>query len=83
MTEAQRQEIREAEGVTQAELARRYGVSRGTIRFIREPERLEQNLQRRAERGGSKIYYDREKHTETMREYGRHKQRLLKKGLLE
>jgi len=62
---------------SQRELARDFGVSRRTIQFIINPEKREQNYQRRVERGGSKQYYDREKNTKAMKVHRDHKRDLL------
>ncbi len=58
------------------EIAREYGVDKRLIQFIVWPERKEQNLKRRAERGGWKKYYDKDKNTEYMRRHRIHKHEL-------
>jgi hypothetical protein len=68
--------------VTQISVARAYNVSRRTIQFIWFPEQLEENKKRRAERGGSKQYYDKEKHNLAMKEHRAYKRDLVKKGLI-
>jgi len=65
------------------ELARTYEVSRRTIQFILRPEALERNKELREKRGGSKIYYDKDKNTEKMREHRNYKKELEESGLLE
>ncbi len=83
LTDAQRSEIAvNAGGLSQRELARMYGVSRRTVQFILDPAKAEQNKLRREERGGSKIYYVKEKHTIATREHRQYKQQLYLKGLL-
>lgn len=67
---------------SQRELARMYGVSRRSIQFIVNPEKLQENKQRRAERGGWKAYYDKEKNTAAIREHRNYKQSLYVKGLI-
>ena len=59
-------------------LAEEFGVSRRTIQFILDPEKKKANLERLEERGGWKVYYNKDKHTETMREHRRYKQEALK-----
>ena len=55
---------------------KRYGVSRRTIQFILDPEKLLENKKRRAERGGWKQYYDKDAHTEAIKEHRSYKQEL-------
>jgi phage pi2 protein 07 len=66
------------EGWSQRELARHFNVSRRLIQFILDPEKLEKNYQVRIENGGSKQYYDKEKHTEAIRNHRRRKHKILK-----
>jgi len=66
-------------GSSQRELARRFKVSKRTIQFILDPSKLEENLKRRAERGGSSIYYDRGVHNEAIKSLRKYKQKLFKK----
>ena len=68
---------------SQRALALEYGVSRRLVTFIIDPKKHEENLQRRAERGGSKQYYNKEKHTIAIREHRKYKQGLFLKGELE
>lgn len=70
-------------GLSQRKLAKMYNVSRRTIQFILDPEKLKENKQRRKERGGSKKYYDREKHTKAIREHRQYKQSLFKNGKIK
>jgi len=74
--------LRNSENLSQRELARMFGVSRRTIQFILNPGTLEENKQRRVERGGWKQYYDQNKHRVSMKTYRKHKQDLFKKGEL-
>lgn len=83
LTDAEREKIKEnPDNLSQRALARQYGVSRRTIQFILDPKKLEENKKRREERGGSKIYYDREKHTASIRAHRRYKKRLDDASLL-
>ena len=68
--------------ISQREAAKMFGVSRRTVQFIWFPEKLEENKKRRAERGGSKQYYDREKHNKAMQEHRAYKKELKQKGLI-
>mgnify|MGYP001945381854 FL=1 len=86
LTDEQREEIRKlyATGLySQRKLAKKFGVSRRTIVFTIYPERLEENKKRRQECGGSKIYYDKDKHREYMRRHRQYKRQLAEKGELE
>jgi len=65
------------------ELADMYGVSKRLITFIVNPETKERNLQAREDRGGSKQYYDKDKHRVAMKTHRDHKQRLHLKGELD
>lgn len=81
LTERDKQEIREnKENLSQRGLAKKYGVSRRMIVFVLFPERQKKNYEDRVARGGSKQYYDREKHTQTIREHRQYKQELFKNG---
>lgn len=70
------------EKVSQREAARIFNVSRRTVQFIWFPEKLEENKKRRAERGGSSQYYDREKHNKAMQKHRAYKKELKEKGLI-
>lgn len=84
LTEGQKQEIRENKmGLSQRKLAAVYGVSRRTITFILDPEKLAENLKRRQERGGHKQYYDKEKHAHYMQNHRKYKQDLYVKGKIQ
>ena len=78
LTDEQRQDIRElhSAGLAQRELARRYRVDRRLISFIVNPAGYEENKKRRAERGGSKVYYEKEKHKNYIKSHRRYKQDL-------
>jgi hypothetical protein len=83
LSDLQKEEILELRGtVTQISVAIGYGVSRRTIQFIWFPEQLIENKKRRAERGGSKQYYDKDKHNLAMKEHRAYKRDLIKKGLV-
>ena len=75
LTEQQRDEITANKGgLSQRALARKYGVSRRTITFILDPDKLAANLQRREERGGSSLYYHTQSHTDSLRLHRRYRQ---------
>lgn len=84
LTDAQRQQIKDLYGdVSQRKLAKQFGVSRRLIQFIGCPEKHRRNLQRRAESGGSKQYYDKDKWRVQKRNHDRYKQELFLQGKLE
>jgi len=77
LTDEQREEIKKLYGtISQRKLARMFGVSRRLIIFIGCPEKYKKNLEDRANRGGSKIYYVPEKHKKAMKKHRRHKHKL-------
>lgn len=81
LTEEQKDQIIALKGeVSQSFLAKKFNVSRRTISFLWYPERLVRNLQVRKERGGAKIYYNKDKHRETVKAHRRYKQELYLMG---
>ena len=82
LTDKQREEIKNDSTHSYRELARLYGTEKTTIMFIKRPEARLQNLERRRERGGSKRYYDKEKHRDNMRRYREHKKQIYLLGEL-
>lgn len=84
LTPEQKEEIFENKlGLSQRELAKEYGVSKRTIQFILDPSKLEENLKRRKERGGSMQYYKPSEWPEIMKEHRRYKQDLKLKGKIK
>jgi|SRR6185312_4926910 len=63
-------------------LARKYGVSKRLIQFTLFPERKEIAKQQFAERQKDGRYYDKDKHSEYMKNHRNHKKELYNKGLL-
>jgi DNA-binding transcriptional ArsR family regulator len=59
-------------------LAEEFNVSRRTISFVLDPQKKKANLERLEERGGSKVYYDKDKHKEYMKNYRRYKREVMK-----
>ncbi len=79
LTKEQRIEIHKNEfGLSQRALARKYGVSRRLITFILDPAKKVRDLENRAARGGSKLYYDKDKHREAIKKHRRYKQKVVK-----
>jgi len=68
--------------ISQRKLAKMFGVSRSLIRWIGDPEKYEQNLLRREERGGSMFYYDKEKQRKYSKKHRQYKRMLDLKKLL-
>lgn len=79
----QREEIKNIYGkISQRKLAKLFDVSRSTIVFIGNPEAHKRNLQRRAERGGSKQYYNKEDQVRQARSTRAYRKQLDSEGLL-
>lgn len=70
-------------GYSQRQLARLYNVSRRTIQFIIDPNKHIENLERRKERGGSAIYYDKNSQRQYMKTHRDYKKSLFDSGLLQ
>ena len=85
LTEEDKKKIRElsSAGLSQRRLASIYKVDRRLISFILNPSALEENLKRREERGGSKIYYDKKKHAVYIKQHRRYKQDLKLKEVIK
>jgi len=66
---------------SQRELAYIYDVDRRSIQFAIDPTKLEECKKRRAERGGSKIYYNKKANTIAQAEHRQHKKMLLDSGI--
>lgn len=66
---------------SQRELAFIYDVSKRSIQFAINPEKLVANRIRREERGGSKIYYDKEANTKAQSKHRQYKKHLLNSGV--
>jgi predicted DNA-binding protein YlxM (UPF0122 family) len=64
-------------GISITKIAKDFKVSKRLIQFILFPERHTKNLQDRKERGGTMIYYDKEKHTKAIREHREYKKQVL------
>lgn len=75
--------MRHQNGESIRSMSRMFEIDRRTIDFYLFPEKLEENKLRRKERGGSKVYYDKDKHKESMKSYRQYKKVLDTKDLLE
>ena len=83
LSESDKEEIRRLSSeYSQRYLAKMFGVSRRLIVFTIYPERLIENKKRRVERGGSKQYYDREKHNDYVKTHRQYKQKLHTNNLI-
>jgi DNA-binding XRE family transcriptional regulator len=83
LTDEQKEKIKELYGkISQRKLAKMFNVSRRTIIFIGDNEKYQHNLELRRLRGGSAIYYDREKHNIAMKKHRHHKQDLKLNNML-
>ena len=78
LSEEQKEEIKKlsSAGLSQRKIAGIYKVDRRLISFILNPASYEENLKRRAERGGSKVYYDKVKHANYIKQHRKYKQNL-------
>lgn len=65
---------------SQRKLATQFGVSRRSIQFILDPDKLVENKKRREERGGTARYYDKESHAKSMKEHRDYKKQLFQEG---
>ena len=72
--------LNEEEKLSQRVLATQFNVSRRTIQFVLDPEKLVQNKKKREERGGWKQYYDKSKNAEYIKDSRNYKQSLFVKG---
>jgi hypothetical protein len=75
--------LREEEQISYQKLANQFKVSKRLIIFVCKPETKIKNLEDRAKRGGSKIYYDREVHNLAIKEHRDYKKELCGKGLIK
>lgn len=75
--------LRKEEQISYQKLANRFGVSKRLIIFICKPETKIKELENRAKRGGSKIYYDRESHNASMKDHRDYKKELFSQGLIK
>jgi len=69
-------------GTSYRELGALFGVTKSMAIFAVNPDRQKKNYALRVARGGSKQYYDKDKHREAMKEHRYHKQELYLKGEL-
>jgi hypothetical protein len=75
--------LREEEQISYQKLANRFGVSKRLVMFICNPESKIKDLENRAKRGGSKIYYDRESHNASTKDHRDYKKELFSQGLIK
>lgn len=83
LSDQDKEDIKELVGMAIRGIARMYGVDKRLIQFILYPERYAKNLADRRARGGSMQYYDKEKHTESMRKHRHYKQQLFLEGKIK
>jgi hypothetical protein len=74
LTDEQREEIRKS-SESQRVLAARFGVSRRLIGFVKNPEKRLENFERRKDRGGWKLYYDKDSHNKAIKNTREHKKK--------
>lgn len=84
LTDEERKKIKKLYGkISQRKLAKMFNVSRRLIIFIGDPEKHKRNLELRKLRGGSIIYYNKNKNTKQMKKHRKNKKILYDKKLLE
>jgi hypothetical protein len=59
-------------------LSRMFKVSRRLIQFVIYPERMDKVKEHHKDRGGSSVYYKKEKHTDAIREHRQYKYKTIK-----
>ena len=67
------------QGMSIHSLSKLFRVTRRAIQFILYPERKIKNLEDRHKRGGTKQYYDKDKHKDYMKTHRQYKHKTLKK----
>lgn len=85
LTDDDKEEIRKlySKGMfSQRKLAEIFNVSRRTIQFVLNPEKLKESYKQRAERGKDGRYYNKEKQKEYMQRYRHQKKKLCDEGKL-
>lgn len=86
LSEADKERVRELYKLpdwSQRRLAGEFGVSRRLIQFVIDPDKEARNKEAFAERQKDGRYYDRERHSEQVKQTRRHRQELYLKGELE
>jgi hypothetical protein len=64
-------------GTSIHKIAKIFKVNKRLIQFELFPERKKKNLEHRRDRGGTKIYYNKEKWREDMQDHREHKKKVL------
>jgi transposase-like protein len=85
LTDKEREKIRKEyqEGDTSYNrLAKKYGVSKRLIQFIVNPEKAEIAKKQYSERRRDGRYYDKEKHSEAVKNHRNHKKKLFEEGII-
>jgi hypothetical protein len=75
--------LREEEQISYQKLANSFGVSKRLIIFICKPESKVKELENRAKRGSSKIYYNRISHNASIKDHREYKKELFSQGLIK
>jgi len=84
LNDEQRKEIKKLYGkISQRKLAKMFNVSRRLIVFIGDPDQYKKNLENRKLRGGSAIYYDKNKQKKYAKVTRKYKKQLYDEKLLE
>lgn len=78
LTQEQKDEIISLKGtLSQRQCANLYGVSRRLIQFLWNPEEYQKMIKLRKEKGGEKIYYDKEKRRVYAKKHRDHKKKFI------
>ncbi len=72
-----------AKGISITEISKMFGVNKRLIQFELFPERKLKNLSDREDRGGSGIYYNREKNNKSIKKHRDYKDKLYKNGVIK
>lgn len=64
-------------GLSITKISKMFRCNKRLVQFELFPERKQRNLDLRKERGGSTIYYKKEKHTKAIREHRDYKKKIL------
>lgn len=85
LTDKEREKIRkeyQEEDTSYNKLAKKYGVSKRLIQFVVNPEKAEIAKKQYSERRRDGRYYDKEKHSEYIKNHRNYKKKLFEEGII-